>query len=225
MSEKSESLKNIGAIPKDFTFSELKVSRQRGGSSRIWLLGDDFVVKEPLHPVHDREQLMERFRKVRNSIALCKKYLSDAFLDEECIVKKNVHGQETVFLIQKKAPAKSVDLNPDEWNFTFDDHARHALKTLIQRIEKMYADTGCMIDILTLSNIFYDTDKRIFFMIDADPLICDREREEELSSTFMVTGNIDTPGFTTYNGNVTSNAMEANKEHLGLLRYLAEYEG
>lgn len=112
-------------------------------------------------------------------------------------------------------------MNPEGWNFVFDDEVRNKLKDLVCGIEKMYNETGLMIDLLAFSNIgFYQTGKA-FYVYDFDPLICAPEKEQELSRTYNVSSIITNSSFKSYNNNRSSDAVLVNFEHLDLLKDLS----
>lgn len=214
---KRKETSDIPSLPDDFRFEELKLSGDFGGSSRLYLLGDRFVVKESLKPVEDRELNLEKIQKIHRNIEICKRYLGDIFLDEKCVLKPDRDLVERMYFIQRRVPKQSISMNPDAWNFVFDDRSRVSLARLIEAVEKMYRETGLMIDLLALDNLFYDPIEHVFYVVDADPLICKLENESELKKEFVVEGTIEGV-FKTYDGTRTNNAMEANKEHLDVLR-------
>lgn len=209
----------INQLPNDFSFSELNASESHGGSSRLYYLGEGTVVKESLEDFPNQEALFEKMRKLQNNLNLCAQYLGSSFLEARVITKVDQTGKERIYFIQKRAPKNAKNLNPDGWDFVTNEQERTNIAEFIAKIEKMFSESGLMIDLLALSNLFYNEADGKIMAIDADPLICAEENADELSKEYVADAKID-GGFKAYNGTETTNALEANLEHLELLRTL-----
>lgn len=220
MPELKDSPSQMRGIDVDFEIAALRLSADHGGSSRLYYLGNDRVVKESLEPVRDKEAALEKVRRTRNNIKVIKRYLGDTFLETHCLLKKDAQGKDRVYFVQKRAPKEGKSLNPDAWDMKFGEKARKNLSELIVSIEQMYVDTQMMIDLLALSNFIYDQEQESFYFVDPDPLICDPENEQKLSAEYSVGSQIE-GRFLTYNQTAsTLSAIDANREHLELLKTL-----
>jgi hypothetical protein len=211
--------KQENPLPADFSFEELTPSNDHGGSSRLYFLGEEAVVKESQENFPDREALADKVRRLQNNLDICIKYLGSSFLEARVIAKIDPSGKERIYFIQRRAPKNAKTLNPEAWNFITNEEGRADIAGFIEKVEKMYSESGLMIDLLALANLFYDELSGKILAIDGDPLICAEEIENELSKDFIADARIDA-GFKTYNHTETTNALEANLEHLELLRTL-----
>ncbi|HBY73158.1 MAG TPA: hypothetical protein DEG44_00505 [Candidatus Kerfeldbacteria bacterium] len=165
-------------------------------------------------------ELEKRLIKLRNNLAVCRNYLNGYFLNGKYEIRNNKNGVPAIFIMQQRLPKDCVTLNPDGWDFVFDDEIRSRLNDVIGRIEKMHTETGLMVDLLTLDNVAFSPSQKTFYLYDADPLICSVGQENMLSTNYEVSGTIDNEGFTTHLDNQTKNGLEANFEHVETLRIL-----
>lgn len=158
-------------------------------------------------------------QKLMNNLVVCRKYLADFLLETHIAVQENKNGVPVVYKVQKELPEDHVTLDPDAWDITLDDHVRAELNKLIDGIEEMYAETGMMIDLLTLNNIAFSASSKTFFVYDIDPMICSNERLQQLQEQFTVDSTIGHT-FSTALDNITRDALEANLENLKALKSL-----
>ncbi len=240
----------------DFELADLRPTRDFGGSSRIYNLGNSHVVKEQLSEIARlalgpaaellkpaniravdlaeqacrpeqieaiRLQLEKRLELLNNNLNLCLQYLGDYFLNGRYQIKRNKNGIPAIYFSQERFPQDGVTLNPDSWALVFDDIIRERLRDFIARIEKMYEETGLMIDLLTLDNVAFSPAQKTFYLFDADPLICSDDRAEELGVKYLVSGK-NSRSFKTYFGTDTRHDLEANLEHLEMLKELVTAE-
>lgn len=205
----------------DFDISKLVPSKEHGGSSRLYFLGENRVVKESLEAIQDLEAAQEKVRRILNNIEVLEQYLGDRFLKTHCLIKERKDGDKHVYLVQERAPKGAQSMNPDAWDMVFDDETREHLASFIQDAERMYEETGMMLDLLALDNVFFDPYKREFYFIDPDPVLCKPEDEERLATDHNVSSHI-VGDFQTYNGTPETDAIKANMEHLELLRGLLQ---
>ncbi|MFA5290802.1 MAG: hypothetical protein WC385_00590 [Candidatus Paceibacterota bacterium] len=166
-----------------------------------------------------RLQLEKRLELLNNNLSLCLQYLGDYFLDGRYQIKRNKNGIPTIYFTQERFPQDGVTLNPDSWALVFDDIVRGRLRDFIARIEKMYEETGLMVDLLTLDNVAFSPAQKTFYLYDADPLICSNDRREELEVKYLVSSE-NSRSFKTYHGTDTRNDLESNFEHLEMLKEL-----
>ena len=209
-----------------------KVAKEALSSVARDLVGNQPITKAVLSKIALREAallpaeksiLLEEAEKAKekltNNIAVCKRYLGDFLVDTDVLIGNNRNSVPVITIIQDALPKNHITLQPDGWNMTVDDAMRAQLQKLITAIEQMYAETAMMIDLLTLANVAFSASNNKFFIYDVDPLICAPENMEALGEQYNVDGWID-HGYTTHNDNVTQNALEANLEHLEVLKSL-----
>ena len=205
-------------VPYDFDLREMKGTKTHGGSSRIYRIPGGYIVKEK--SLLGEATLLENVkRRLENNIRLCEQYLGEFFLRARVVIKPNPEGVITIYIIQKELPEKHTTLDPNHWDMVFDEEIKERLQRMMVGINKMYEETGAMIDLLTLNNVAFSSREKTFYLYDCDPLICTQEKLNELSANLVVESHINHE-FIATTGNVTRDALEANLENFETLKIL-----
>ena len=178
------------------------------------------ISKEEKELIH--KDLIEKQAKLLNNIKLCNKYLGDYFLKSDVVLQENQNNFPTIYILQEKIP-KGVKFLHSTKGFRMGDESRNQLRIMIDSIEKMYEETGLMIDLLVLDNVGFSEKNKKFYLFDIDPLICNMNRYDELKNNYEVGTEIDHE-FVTATDQKTNDPLEVNLDHLEELRSILDTE-
>lgn len=232
-SEKGKIL-NHGGSSLVYELTNNRVAKEKLSKYAREIIGNKLITIKLLEKVKEKEMLVsenekrelitelkEIKTKVINNIKICEQYLGDFLLKSEVNLMKNQNGIPSIYIIQEKIPSEVKFLASENWDFKMDDECNFQLQKMIDGIERMYKETGIMIDLISLNNVGFSEKNKKFYLFDVDPLICEKEKENDLETKYVVDTEIE-HDFTTELDNQTRNAIEVNFEHIETLKILLE---